>query len=134
MRLADPVTHERKVEFDAAANRIRVEDRLRCAAEHAVEQYWHFSETLDIALLDDRLIAKGAQISMALFWPAGGRARIERGARDPIAGWRSPSFGVLVPCTRLTIGIDIDGAWCGATTIVLAPSAQQLTSIAVPPR
>ncbi|HEU4647001.1 MAG TPA: alginate lyase family protein [Burkholderiales bacterium] len=43
-RLADPVTHRRRVELDKRAREILVRDTLECAREHDLELHWHLAE------------------------------------------------------------------------------------------
>jgi hypothetical protein len=43
-RLADPVLHRRRVEYDKRERRFLVRDTLQCAREHDLELHWHLAE------------------------------------------------------------------------------------------
>ena len=97
-RLADPVTHRRRVELDKRARQILVRDTLECAHEHELELHWHLAEDC-VA----RAHGHGVDIECA-----GQRLRIECprelapprvviGREHPPMGWVSRALGVKAP-------------------------------------
>ena len=100
-RLSSPAIHHRRVELDATARRVQIEDWIETGAPHHAELCFHFGP--DIGLLLDGATAH-------LRWP-GGKATMNlpkslawtahRGEQNPPLGWYSPRFGQKLPATAL---------------------------------
>jgi hypothetical protein len=94
-RLADPVTHHRKVALDASDGSLVVEDWLECAQSHDIELLWH-------AAPGARLLRRGSGESWQLkgsnhvLWLAIQGAAMEssvvEGRESPPQGWVSTRF------------------------------------------
>jgi len=65
-RLADPVTHKRRIELEKRLHRISVTDTLECRGAHQVELFWHFAERCAVSQLADVVVCQsgGQQIQM----------------------------------------------------------------------
>jgi len=101
-RLADPVLHRRRVEFDKRASELLVRDTLECAREHELELHWHLAEDCDAR-------AEGHAVEVVC---AGERLRMECprqlapprivvGREHPPLGWVSRALGVKVPAPTI---------------------------------
>ena len=99
-RLADPVIHRRRVEFDTNKRVIVVKDILQCRGEHQLALHWHFAEGCQVDAGDGgrTLAARGARHTLELRC-AFGEASLLRGSEQPIAGWISRTFDAKAPIT-----------------------------------
>ena len=102
-RLADPVTHHRRVMVgDDGA--VVVEDWLECAAEHAVTLHWHAA--LGVRVTRDRgaawrLSGNRAELTLAFDGAEDDQAVVIMGADDPPQGWVSTRFYAREPAPVL---------------------------------
>jgi hypothetical protein len=101
-RLADPVTHHRRVVLDPATRNVSISDWIEAAAPHDATLSWHLGPEIAVTL--DGLVAR-------LEWPGGaGRLdlpaqlvwTIHRGEQRPPLGWYSDRFGHKTPSNTLT--------------------------------
>ncbi|HZX25974.1 MAG TPA: alginate lyase family protein, partial [Telluria sp.] len=117
-RLADPVTHRRRIEFDPQAMRITVIDFLSCIASHEVLLHWHVSETCSVALSDDGFSVLGAAASLdcACTHP-GFKLDCLRASATPPGGWISRSFDSKTPTTTIRFRGRIEGSASIVTTM-----------------
>lgn len=92
-RLADPVRHDRRVEFDPQRREFTIIDSLRCNAAHQVERFWHFAEHCEIQLVGGEVRVKASGVTLVLS-PGGSSTLVHtyRGSERPCYGWRSPTF------------------------------------------
>lgn len=111
-RLADPLVHRREVCVDSHSYEVRVIDQVRCAAEHEIEMFWHFSEQCDVRLKEGRATAWRGHVGLAIALPQGARCELVRGSEERPLGWRSHSFDERTPCCTLRIALR---APCDAT-------------------
>jgi hypothetical protein len=101
---------------------IEITDILACQGQHAIEQWWHFSERCNVEITGSVIDAtnEGASIRLATdSEPAA--LRIYRGSEDPIAGWVSRRFDVKVPSHSACIRREIRGTTTLRTTIECFP-------------
>ncbi len=105
-RLADPVTHRRRIHYNAHDNEFRVRDRIVCRSSHDIEIYWQFSEMCDVRLGEGGIEARvdGRRLTLACDAP-GFTPALLIGSEAPIGGWVSRAFDVKVPATT--------GRWAG---------------------
>ncbi|HVF16244.1 MAG TPA: alginate lyase family protein [Steroidobacteraceae bacterium] len=100
--LRDPLTHQRKIEYDAQQRKFTVEDTLDCKSKHTVRLHWHCSEHLqpiatdkEVCLYTDRhrvrIIAERAPDRVLTY----------RGGTDREGGWVSRGFGRKQPTTTI---------------------------------
>ena len=100
-RLADPVTHHRRVTLDKTAWRIEIEDWLDAAAPHPVALGFHLGPAVEArldgaaAMLDWDGGAAVMSLPETLSWSA------HRGETDPPLGWYSRHYGHREPATVL---------------------------------
>lgn len=95
-RLSRPVTHRRRVEFDASCNAFTVTDWLEGAGAHRARLCWHLGPRARSASPDAQAVPiafAGADVGMVLRVSAESTHRqILCGRDDPPAGWLSRSF------------------------------------------
>lgn len=101
-RLADPVTHRRRIEFDANTNVILVKDILQCQREHQVALHWHFAEKCTVSIDSDTVSAVGKRNNLMLRCTSGAdmfNIELLRGSESPLGGWISRTFDQKSPIT-----------------------------------
>jgi len=110
-RLADPVTHRRKVVFEKSYGRFVITDTLKCQGHHDVEVFFHLHEESEIMnCLATSVVVhfKERSITFAgqhdLF-----RYEILRGQEKRISGWRSRAFHRKIPINTLRYLGSIEG-------------------------
>lgn len=120
-QLPDPVTHRRKITFDAVTNTFRVEDTLTCQQLHQASTCWHFSEDCTVTIEGHSLWATAGRVRMTLEMEPSSPTPPElmRGHEDPIAGWLSRSFDVKVPIFTAVWSLPVRGTTQFATIIRL---------------
>jgi Heparinase II/III-like protein/Heparinase II/III N-terminus len=111
-RLADPVTHQRKVSLNRHNGFISIEDRFLCSGHHRIELFFHLHEDAwarDLRPGNAQFSWRGRNIS---FSSPDGNARwqIIRGSENPRLGWRSRQFNQKHPISTLRIQKEIEGS------------------------
>jgi hypothetical protein len=93
-RLADPVTHRRRITLDKSARRVLVEDQLQMAGGHDIEVFFHCSDRcrVDRAAGGYRISQDETAILLELPQAEGATARVSCGSIEPISGWVSRRF------------------------------------------
>ena len=91
-RLADPVLHRRKVEFDSNRQCVVVKDILECRGEHDVALHWHFGETCQVEGAGSALVVTGQRSRLQMHCEFGGGPELLRCSEAPIGGWISRRF------------------------------------------
>lgn len=119
-RLADPVTHRRKVELDTQASCIVVTDTVSCAAQHRVRLHWHFSEHCQVALHDGLAEASGQRYSLGLRCE-GAEMAVLRGGAEPGPGWISRRYDQKVPTATVACSVAVHGTTTIRTVITFQP-------------
>jgi hypothetical protein len=112
MRLQDPVSHRRTVDFDRATGNISIEDDFRCSGRHEVELFFHMHEEAAILGVSDGEAQVGWRGRRIIFSSPDRNARWEiiSGADNPKQGWRSRRFNQKQPIVTLRIRAEIDGS------------------------
>lgn len=113
-RLADPVTHSRRIEFDTISTRIVVMDTLQCDARHEVALHWHFAESCAVTVVDGAVVARGARHELCIKCGHGDGVALLRGSEAPPGGWISRTFDEKAPVATVVWR----GGITGTTTIV----------------
>ncbi|HEY1044121.1 MAG TPA: alginate lyase family protein, partial [Telluria sp.] len=117
-RLADPVTHRRRIEFDQVALTITVTDFLSCIAEHDVLLHWHIGEDCTASLIDGGFTVSGPGVSTTFRSRASGFAfDLVTASEEPPCGWISRSFDSKRPITTARMRGRIIGGTQVVTTI-----------------
>jgi len=97
-RLADPVTHEREIAFDAISNCFSVTDTLHCLSRHQVEVCWHFAEACQVTCGDGRIVATVGNCRLTMrMTNVDWEPTVLHGQESPPAGWISRSFDKKTP-------------------------------------
>lgn len=108
-RLPDPVSHRRKITFNAAANEFRVEDDLDCVGAHRAEVCWHFSEHCRVTADGDSILAMAGRVRVSLGMEHGSPPVLMWGRDDPPGGWISRSFDAKAPITTAVWPFSVHG-------------------------
>ena len=101
MRLEDPVKHRRLLQLDKRERRMLIEDVLEMEDQHEVELLFHCSEACRVDPVPGGYALERDGVTIKLLLPAGGAARVERGALAPIAGWVSRAFDRREPTSTI---------------------------------
>ncbi|MFM9434236.1 hypothetical protein ACFDR9_001290 [Janthinobacterium sp. CG_23.3] len=103
-RLADPVRHQRAVQFDAATRSLLVRDHIVARQGHLLEQFWHFAPGLEVTLDGAEVRVQGRAFSLVgSFSGAALSLELLRGAEDPPLGWFSRTYESKAPCPVLRV-------------------------------
>jgi hypothetical protein len=110
-RLADPVTHRRRIILYKHLRRIVLEDQLEMAAAHNVELHFHCNEDCVLQPHSDSHLLKLQDVAVTIQLPeaVGARAEVCRGRVNPPLGWISRRFDVRVPAPTLVWRARVDG-------------------------
>jgi hypothetical protein len=102
MRLDDPVTHRRQIDFDPQRQMIDVSDVLRCEGEHTARRAWHFAEDCVVEQQGQGLkITSGRTVVIMEPVEPLERVEIHRGGTAEQGGWVSRRFGHKLPGTTV---------------------------------
>ncbi len=107
-RLADPLLHRRRVEYDANRKRIVVKDILQCSGSHEIALHWHFAEGCAVAPEGGGVRAAARRAGLLLSC-SHGEAALLRGSEAPIGGWISRRFDEKHPITTAVWRVAITG-------------------------
>jgi hypothetical protein len=110
-RLADPVTHRRRVAFVRSRYWVVIDD-FSGAARHAIDIRFQFTR-VPVELDADRLWARarghnGRALLMRTFSAVPLVSAILQGRTDPFAGWISTGYGRWVPAPMLIVSATTD--------------------------
>jgi hypothetical protein len=111
MRLPDPVTHRRAVNFFRATGGVDIEDGFRCTGRHEVELFFHMHQDATVLSVSDgegHVAWRGRRIVFSSP-DQNTRWEIFYGSGNPKLGWRSRRFNQKQPITTLRIRAEIDG-------------------------
>jgi len=114
-RLDPPAVHRRTVSLDHHGRCLEIVDRVISDGDHPCRLAFHLGPTVTAALdgADATLEWPGGQAAMRL--PAALRWSTSRGRTDPLLGWYSPGFGIVVAATTL---VGTGSAGRGGTDLV----------------
>lgn len=121
-RLADPVTHHRKLTYDAASRTLQVIDWLECRRPHQVSLGWHFPPGAVCSAIDDRqLVINIGTVRTRLRVRSQSSVELSMiaGATDPIQGWHSSRFYHREPAGTLMARATLSPRQQIETTILL---------------
>jgi Heparinase II/III-like protein/Heparinase II/III N-terminus len=107
----------RTIDYDRSRRIVTVDDELNSSGPHAVEIFWHFSESCTVSLAAGRAAVRCGETSLTLTWPVDMSAKVVRGQEAPPLGWRSKSYDVRIPIDTLVVFGSVNGNWRGKTTI-----------------
>jgi hypothetical protein len=102
-RLADPVTHRRRITLDKPQRRILLEDRLEMAGTHLVELHFHCHEASQLRRQPDAHLLELDGLALQIQLPdvAGAEVQVCSGQMNPPLGWVSRHFDVRVAAPTL---------------------------------
>lgn len=108
-RLADPVTHRRRIELDKQARRIAVTDELVCSGQHHIEMFWHFNDLWHVEDSDHSFVASHENLAARIEPDAAMKCELVVGDTRRPVGWLSRGYGEKTPCPTLITRCDIKG-------------------------
>lgn len=111
LRLQDPVTHRRTVQFDCASGNLNIEDSFHCVGRHQAELFFHMHEDTEVLSISNGEAQVNWRGRSIVFSSPDCNARWEvlRGSDNPKLGWRSRRFNHKEPIPTLRIHAEIDG-------------------------
>lgn len=111
-RLADPVTHQRRIILDKVGRRLSIEDFLEMAGEHEIELFFHCSERCRIERDGNNyLLTQGNQrLTLKLPEIPSAHHRLVSGSVAPILGWVSRRFDDKQPTTTIAWSARLRGS------------------------
>lgn len=118
-RLSDPVTHRRRLVYDAKARSLRIEDRLECAGEHRVEINFHLPEYVVVEQGRDQTFVRARGQCLRMESEHGLEAGVEHAREEPPLGWVSYHFDRKLPAYTLRFSGRIDGSATFVTVIAV---------------
>lgn len=126
-RLADPVLHRRRIEFNFNNKCIVVKDILQCTNVHDISVHWQFGEHCLVTVNDGQLQAQG-QRSCLRMRCSHGTLEVLRGSETPPGGWISRRFDEKSPIASAAWRMRVQGTTEIVTHIELMPQASPANS------
>ncbi len=111
-RLADPVTHHRRITLEKVDRRVVLEDRLEMAGSHRVELFFHCSERCSVVPVEGGFQVVQGKRCLTLRLPQGvrgSRAVLYRGSSKPVAGWVSRRYDEKLPAWTIAWRAQLAG-------------------------
>lgn len=103
-RLASPVKHGRRVNFDPQASRIVLLDRIESSEPHTLDWHWHIAPGWSVQTLEHgfSLRGHGAEVLVSIEGTQVGEGSVHQGEELPAPlGWYSEVYACKQPCTVL---------------------------------
>jgi hypothetical protein len=120
-RLADPVTHRRRIVF-VKPHFWLVVDELSAKAQHQFDQYWHLGPEAKVTQASDLSVtasyANGAGILVKPLLAEDLSLERYEGSTEPMQGWVSYDYAVKVPAPTLQYSKNTDQGVTLATLLV----------------
>lgn len=118
-RLADPVTHRRRITLDKRQRRLIVEDWLDMQSAHDVELHFHCNEASRVTTQSGHILIEVEDVAVSVQLPgaAGARVQVCTGQMNPPLGWVSRRFDVRVPAPTLVWRARLTGSTALRTVI-----------------
>ena len=121
-RLADPVLHRRRIEFNFNNKCIVVKDILQCTNVHDIAVHWQFGESCDVSLVDGQVQVRGQRNGLRMMCTHG-IPEVLRGSDTPPGGWISRRFDEKLPIASVAWRVQVHGTTEIVTRIELMPFA-----------
>lgn len=108
-RLADPVSHERRIEMDSNRREIHISDLLTCSGSHIAKLHFHFDAACDVSQVSDSILAvRSANVICRMQLPEGQISLLE-GSETPGNGWQSRRYHERVPSVTVSVEVQVTG-------------------------
>lgn len=129
-RLADPVLHRRKLQFDANCNALVVKDILECRGEHDIALHWHFAESCQVETEGADVVVNSQHSGLRMQCLFGDMSKPEllRCSEAPIGGWISRRFDEKAAITTAVWRGRIRGTTTIETRITLSVASDIASS------
>jgi uncharacterized heparinase superfamily protein len=118
-RLAEPVTHTRRIVFDKSRRHWRIDDSLTGTGAHLVELFFH--PGLPFELEKDAILVRAPRADLWLFPPAGSVFQQE-------IGWISRGYGLREPAPVLVYAVRASVPLALRTDLILVPHGTPATA------
>ncbi|MGK5042353.1 alginate lyase family protein [Janthinobacterium sp. GB1R12] len=126
-RLADPVLHRRRIEFNFNNKCIVVKDILQCTNVHDISVHWQFGEHCLVTVNDGQLQAQGLRSGLRMRC-SHGTLEVLRGSETPPGGWISRRFDEKAPIASAAWRMRVQGTTEIVTHIELMPQTSPANS------
>lgn len=126
-RLADPVLHRRRIEFNFNNKCIVVKDILQCTNVHDIAVHWQFGDDCVVTVAGGQLLAQGQRSGLRMRC-SHGAPDILRGSDTPPGGWISRRFDEKAPIASAAWRVQVQGTTEIVTHIELMPLASPADS------
>jgi hypothetical protein len=102
-RLADPVTHQRRITLDKSTLRVSIDDCLHMNDAHRIELFFHCGEHCQVESSHEGYLISTGKTRLILKLPdlQGASHRLYKGSTEPILGWVSRRFDAKQPTTTI---------------------------------
>ncbi|SFX68988.1 Heparinase II/III N-terminus [Janthinobacterium lividum] len=121
-RLADPVLHRRRIEFNFNNKCIVVKDILQCTNVHDISVHWQFGDHCVVTVDEGQLRAQGLRSGLRMRC-SHGTLDVLRGSDTPPGGWISRRFDEKSPIASAAWRMRVQGTTEIVTHIELMPQA-----------
>jgi hypothetical protein len=110
-RLADPVTHQRRITLEKMTRRVLIDDCLQMRGEHRIDLFFHCSEHCHVEPDGDGYAITRGNTRLILKLPDanGASHHLYAGSIDPILGWVSRRFDDKQPATSIVWSAPLCG-------------------------
>lgn len=126
-RLADPVLHRRRIEFNFNNKCIVIKDILQCTNVHDISVHWQFGDHCVVTVDEGQLQAQGLRSGLRMRC-SHGTLDLLRGSDTPPGGWISRRFDEKSPITSAAWRVRVQGTTEIVTHIELMPQASPANS------
>ena len=126
-RLADPVLHRRRIEFNFNNKCIVVKDILQCTNVHDISVHWQFGDHCVVTVDAGQLQAQGLRSGLRMRC-SHGTLDVLRGSDTPPGGWISRRFDEKSPIASAAWRMKVQGTTEIVTHIELMPQASPADS------
>lgn len=124
-RLSDPVTHRRRVEWDASRQEVMVVDSVTGRERHDLSIAWHFAPGCEVSIVGDAVRVHCDTVCLTLKMDpdvdASGAWQLYVGDPQSTLGWHSPHFGERVPAPTLLWRARCTGSARYVTRLLIEP-------------
>jgi hypothetical protein len=111
-RLADPVTHQRRITLNKITRQIHLSDCLHMSDAHRIELFFHCDEHCQIEASHEGYLIRTEKNGLILKLPElqGASHCLYRGCTEPVLGWVSRRFDVKQPTTTIVWSAPVSGS------------------------
>ena len=126
-RLADPVTHQRRITLDKITRHVQIDDCLYMNEAHQIELFFHCSEHCHVETCPEGYVIRTGKTQLILKLPdvQGASHRLCTGSTAPLLGWVSRRFDDKQPTTTIVWSAPVRGSAMLRSTLRIVRSDHQ---------